>query len=81
MSRLDDIVESLRHADRYPHAVEGAVHVVQTHISVVLLTGPYAYKIKKPVDLGFLDYSTLEKREEGFVPVRRLRVVTKRMEV
>ena len=45
----------------YPHPVE-AVEVRQTHISVVFLAGPFAYKIKKPVDLGFLDFSTLEKR-------------------
>lgn len=36
--------------------------MVETHISWVLLTGSLAYKIKKPVDLGFLDFSTLEKR-------------------
>ena len=36
--------------------------MVETHISWVVLTGDYAYKIKKPVDLGFLDYSTPEKR-------------------
>ena len=45
----------------YDHPVE-AVRLVQTHISWVLLTGIYAYKIKKPVDFGFLDFSTLEKR-------------------
>ena len=38
------------------------VRVVETHISWVLLTGTHAYKIKKPVNLGFLDFSTLEKR-------------------
>ena len=38
------------------------LEVVQTHISWIVLAGSYAYKIKKPVDLGFLDYSTLEKR-------------------
>ena len=38
------------------------IHVVETHISWVVLTGPYAYKIKKPVNLGFLDFSTLDKR-------------------
>jgi aminoglycoside phosphotransferase family enzyme len=36
--------------------------VIQTHISYVLLAGDFAYKIKKPLDLHFLDYSTLEKR-------------------
>ncbi len=45
----------------YPHPVAG-VRVVETHISWVLLTGDYAYKIKKPVNLGFLDFSTLGLR-------------------
>jgi hypothetical protein len=40
-----------------------SVTVLQTHISYVVLTGRYAYKIKKPVDFGFLDFSTLEKRK------------------
>jgi aminoglycoside phosphotransferase family enzyme/predicted kinase len=44
-----------------PDAVE-KVEVRQTHISVVFLSEAYAYKIKKPVNLGFLDFSTLEKR-------------------
>jgi hypothetical protein len=38
------------------------IKVIQTHISFVFLTGEYVYKIKKPVDFGFLDYTTLEKR-------------------
>jgi hypothetical protein len=45
----------------YEHAVERC-ELVETHISWVILTGQYAYKVKKPVDLGFLDFSTLEKR-------------------
>ncbi len=40
----------------------GRVEVRQTHISVVFLAGDFAYKIKKPVQLGFLDFSTLERR-------------------
>lgn len=39
-----------------------ACSIIETHISWVLLTGQYAYKIKKPVNFGFLDFSTLEKR-------------------
>jgi len=39
--------------------------LVQTHASWVILTDEYAYKIKKPVNFGFLDYSTLEKRREN----------------
>ena len=43
-------------------AARGAVRLIETHISWVLLFGRKAYKIKKAVDLGFLDFSTLEKR-------------------
>lgn len=39
------------------------VELVQTHISYVFITDNYVYKIKKPVNFGFLDFSTLEKRK------------------
>jgi hypothetical protein len=39
-----------------------AVETIETHISTVLLAGAYAYKLKKPVDLGFLDFTTLDAR-------------------
>jgi len=55
------LIEALRDRRCYPHPVD-RLHVVETHISWVVLTGPYAYKIKKPVNLGFLDFSTLEAR-------------------
>jgi len=45
----------------YPHPVE-KVDMLQTHISWVFLTGKLAYKVKKPVNFGFLDFSTLDKR-------------------
>jgi len=45
----------------YDHAA-GPVRLIETHISWVLLTGEFAYKIKKPLDLGFLDFSSLAKR-------------------
>lgn len=45
----------------YPHPVKSC-ELIETHISWVILTGEVAYKIKKPVNLGFLDFSTLEKR-------------------
>src|SRR3569833_2745116 len=45
----------------YPHAVE-TVRLGETHISWVLLSGDYAYKIKIPVDFGFLDFSSLAQR-------------------
>ncbi len=40
----------------------GAIQVVHTHLSVVALTGEYAYKLKKPVNYGFVDFTTLERR-------------------
>lgn len=39
-----------------------ALQLIETHISWVILTGQFAYKIKKPVNFGFLDFSTLDKR-------------------
>ena len=55
------LIEALRDPRCYPHPVEH-VHVVETHISWIVLTGDYAYKLKKPLNLGFLDFSTLEAR-------------------
>lgn len=55
------LLRDLARPDAYPHPAPD-VEVLQTHISVVALAGAYAYKVKKPVDLGFLDFSTLEKR-------------------
>ena len=45
----------------YPDRPE-RVEFTETHISLVFLTGRYAYKVKKPVDFGFLDFTTLKKR-------------------
>ena len=55
------LLDALLNPGCYPHPV-GHLERIETHISDVFLTGRYAYKLKKPVDLGFLDYSTLEKR-------------------
>jgi len=48
----------------YNHEV-GDIQLIQTHISWVILTGEFAYKIKKPVNFGFLDFSTLDKRRHN----------------
>ena len=58
---LSVMIQGLLSAAAYPHAV-GRIELLETHISWVVLTGEYAYKIKKPVELGFLDFRTLEKR-------------------
>jgi aminoglycoside phosphotransferase family enzyme/predicted kinase len=56
------LIEALSRPEAYAHSAE-AIEVHQTHISVVFLAGPFAYKLKKPVNLGFLDFSTLDKRK------------------
>jgi aminoglycoside phosphotransferase family enzyme/predicted kinase len=56
-----ELIAALSGPAAYPHPVD-PVEVVETHISWVLLTGAFAYKIKKPVDYGFVNYSTLERR-------------------
>ncbi len=61
MTGYDGIIAGLRFPRAYLHPVAGVEHV-ETHISHVFLAGDYAYKIKKPVNLGFLDFSTLERR-------------------
>jgi uncharacterized protein len=58
---LSLLIEALSSPAAYPDPVDH-VEVRQTHISIVFLVGRHAYKIKKPVDLGFLDFSTLDKR-------------------
>ncbi|MBI5040784.1 MAG: AAA family ATPase [Gammaproteobacteria bacterium] len=50
-----------REPRRFAHPVQ-SIRLLETHISRVLLTGAHAYKFKKPVNLGFLDFSTLEQR-------------------
>ena len=62
-SELDNtpLIKGLFSADAYEHEIE-SIRLLETHISWVLLTGTYAYKIKKPVNFGFLDFSTLDKR-------------------
>lgn len=61
MSNADRLVEGLSRPSAYPHPCR-EVRCVETHISWVFLTGERAYKVKKPVDLGFLNFSTLEAR-------------------
>jgi uncharacterized protein len=60
---LPPLIQQMLQADFYAHKVVGEIELIQTHISFVLLTGKYAYKIKKAVNFGFLDFSTLEQRQ------------------
>jgi aminoglycoside phosphotransferase family enzyme/predicted kinase len=58
---LSQLIVELSRPAAYSYPVP-PIEVRQTHISVVFLAGAFVYKIKKPVDLGFLDFSSLEKR-------------------
>ncbi len=55
------MLEALKTPESYDSPVK-EISLIQTHISWVFLTGDFVYKIKKPVDFGFLDFTTLEKR-------------------
>ena len=58
-NQLDPVLLS---SASFPHAVD-SIRLIETHISWVVLTGKYAYKIKKPVRFAFVDYSTLSLRK------------------
>ena len=55
------LVESMMKPEFYPH-IPGSVELIQTHISFIFIAGDLVYKVKKAVDFGFLDFTTLEKR-------------------
>lgn len=56
------LLAALQNPAIYAHPVDN-FQIIETHISWVLLTGPFAYKIKKPVNFGFLDFSDLAARK------------------
>ena len=55
-------IEKLLRREAFPHEVTD-LRLLETHISWIILTGPFAYKIKKPVKFDFVDYSRLELRK------------------
>jgi len=61
MSVQKQVVEALMKPEAYDED-PGSIELIQTHISFVFLTSSFVYKVKKAVDLGFLDFTTLEKR-------------------
>jgi len=61
-NELPKHIASLLQPEPYDHPVD-KISLIETHISWVILTGLFAYKIKKPVNLGFLDFSTLKQRQ------------------
>lgn len=71
MSAFPEYISFLQDPASYSHMVE-SVELLQTHISYVTLAGDYAYKWKKPVNFGFLDFETLEKRKHFCIEELRL---------
>ncbi len=57
------LITALQNRAIYDHSVS-QFELIETHCAWVLLTGEYAYKIKKPLNLGFLDFSTVAKRRQ-----------------
>lgn len=58
----DTLWEAMRNPAFYPHTTHN-IQVIHTHISTIFLTGEFAYKIKKPVNFGFLDFTQLADRQ------------------
>ena len=65
------LIRSLTDPAPWPHPVDD-ISLIETHISWIVLTGEYAYKIKRPLDLGFLDFTTLERRRAACLEELRL---------
>jgi len=61
MLQLPELVQKLLDPIAYPDTPQG-IELVQTQMSFILLADDYVYKVKKPVNLGYLDYTTLDKR-------------------
>ncbi|MGI9334995.1 MAG: hypothetical protein ACR2RL_17755, partial [Gammaproteobacteria bacterium] len=68
---LRRLLVALQRDAAFDHPVE-RFELLETHISYVLLTGPFAYKFKKPLELPFLDFSTLAQRHRCCVEEVRL---------
>ncbi len=61
LDSVNEIIKALKNPVAYDEEVT-TVEMLQTHISYVFLTDRFVYKVKKPVDFGFLDFTTLERR-------------------
>jgi len=68
---IQQLIDQLCLPQTYPHAVE-VITTIETHISVVFLTGQFAYKLKKPVDFGFLNFT--EKKDRQFFCQQEVRL-------
>ncbi|MCX5951532.1 MAG: aminoglycoside phosphotransferase, partial [Cyanobacteria bacterium] len=71
LSLMDPLIASLLKPAAYDHPVQ-EIQLLETHISWILLTGPFAYKLRKPVQLGFVDFGTAPLRRQDCLEEVRL---------
>jgi aminoglycoside phosphotransferase family enzyme/predicted kinase len=71
LSLMDPLIASLLKPAAYDHPVQ-EIQLLETHISWILLTGPFAYKLRKPVQLGFVDFGTAALRRQDCIEEVRL---------
>ena len=71
LQEYEALITGLLRPGAYPEPID-RVERIDTHISTVLLAGEHAYKLRKPLSLGFLDFSTLERRYQDCVEELRL---------
>lgn len=74
-ARFDAVIAFLANPANHNHPV-GDVRIIETHTAVVVLAGPVAYKVKRPVRLPFLDFSTLEARRKAAIAELRINMRT-----
>ena len=70
-AHLPEHVRALLAPDAYDHPAP-AIELLQTHVSYVLLVGAHVYKLRKAIDLGFLDFTSLEQRKRDCLEEVRL---------
>lgn len=58
-----EIAAALHRASTYPHRIDAEIISINSYTSTVYLTGNFAYKFKKSINLGYIDFSTLERRK------------------
>lgn len=63
MEHVKKVIDALSKKEVYPEKVDN-IELIHTAVSYIFLTGNHAYKLNKPLNLGFLDYTNLEKRKE-----------------
>ena len=63
MPELSELMQALSDPQAYPAPPPHEVKLIQTQMSIIFLADDYVYKVKKPVNFGFLDYTTLDRRQ------------------